>query len=210
MEAHGASTTSRFAMPRHVRQPLALRSPRGATENLTLRQTMTREATGRAGTWNAPRAMSVRAAQGWDGSRSIRRVTTRSTTVNHERAHPARGFPVTRSQAARVCLRSCRPGRVLSQASSGARRKGTPVDVTRPRSAPTPLAGTGPPSLVSGGQGRRPFRYPRARLTRLGAPKSPLQSTRPVMRRSSGARGRHTKMAATRIILDELAAARLA
>ena len=109
----------------------------------------------------------------------------RSTVGNHERAQPARGFPVRRSSAARVCLRSC-PAGALTRAKPG----------------------TGPPSRVSGGQGWRPFRYPRARLTRLGAPKSPLQSTRPVMRRSSGARGRHTKMAATRRVLAGLALSR--
>ena len=54
-------------------------------------------------------------------------------------AQPARGFPVRRALAARVCLRSCA------------------------RVANAPLTRTGPPSLASGGQGRRPFRYPRAR-----------------------------------------------
>ena len=99
------------------------------------------------------------------------------TATNHERAQPARGFPVRRSSATRVCLRSC------AQAANAA------------------LTRTGPPSLASAGQGRRPFRYPRARCTRVGVRESPLQSTRAGGRRSVGARGRHTKMAATRKIL---------
>ena len=109
----------------------------------------------------------------------------RSGVWNHERAQPARGFPVRRSLAARVCLRSC-PAGALTRAKPG----------------------TGPPSLVSGGHGRRPFRYPRARLTRLGVPESPLQSTRLAMRRSLCARRRHTKMAATRMGLAGLALSR--
>ena len=74
-------------------------------------------------------------------------------------AQPAAGPPVREPEAVRGCRRSCRPGRVLSGASTRAHTNRTSIDVITPGSAPTPLAGTGPPSLVSGGHGRRPFRY---------------------------------------------------
>ena len=154
-EGPGHSTAARCASRRSGSNPLARRARR------VRRHRTPRFADGRPGVISAPGARELgnherrtaipdRQAQGAVGSRSVRRVTTRSTTVNHERAPPAAGLPVTRSQAARVCLRSCPDGH--RAAFTGGTRRSTAA-----------------------------LSLPRARLTRLGVPRSPLQSTRPVM-----------------------------
>ena len=101
-------------------------------------------------------AIPDRCAHATNGSRGIPRSLCAQPCEPRTRATGQRS-PSHKVTAARVCLRSC------AQAANAA------------------LARTGPPSLVSGGHGRRPFRYPRARLTRLGAPRSRLQSTRLAM-----------------------------
>ena len=103
-------------------------------------------------------AIPDRCAHATNGSRGIPRSLCAQPCEPRTRATGQRS-PSHKVTAARVCLRSC------AQAANAA------------------LTRTGPPSLASAGQGRRPFRYPRARLTRLGAPRSRLQSTRLAMPR---------------------------